>query len=208
MLRDGCVHGKTDLCLTIALDLFAIQCIRMNRIHGSRKFTNMEPDQSTLNQELAELTSEIVSAYVANNKLSASELPDIIASVHAALRGLDEAKAPEPEKLTPIMPIKKTITADFLISLEDGRRYKSLKRHLSGRGLTPAQYRDKWGLARDYPMVAPNYAKQRSELAKALGLGQQRRKRIEAETVAKAPEAPAPRKRGRPRSAPKAVAAE
>ena len=146
-------------------------------------------------QELAELTSEIVSAFVTNNKLSATELPEVIAAVHAALRGLDEKKAPEPEKLNPIVPIKKSITPDYLISLEDGRRYKSLKRHLSGRGLTPIQYREKWGLARAYPMVAPNYAKQRSELAKALGLGQQRRKKVEAP-----PPPPAPKKRGRPKA--------
>lgn len=157
----------------------------------------MEPSAETSTQELAELTSEIVSAFVSNNKLTASELPEIIATVHSALRSLGEKKAPEPERLTPIVPIKKTITPDYLISLEDGRRYKSLKRHLSGRGLTPAEYREKWGLARDYPMVAPNYAKQRSELAKALGLGQQRRKKAE-----KPAEAPAPKRRGRPKAAP------
>lgn len=155
----------------------------------------METPTDTSAQELAELTSDIVSAFVANNKVAATELPEVIASVHKALRDLSEQKAPEPEKLTPIVPIKKTITADYLISLEDGRRYKSLKRHLSGRGLTPAEYREKWGLARDYPMVAPNYAKQRSELAKALGLGQQRRKKVE-----KPVEAPAPRRRGRPKA--------
>lgn len=157
--------------------------------------------QPSHDQDLAELTSEIVSAYVTNNKLSPTELSDIIGSVHSALRGLAETKAPEPEKLVPIVPIKKSITPDFLISLEDGRRYKSLKRHLSGRGLTPAEYREKWGLARDYPMVAPNYAKQRSELAKSLGLGQQRRKKAESAPV-EAPAAPAaPKKRGRPKIA-------
>lgn len=153
-------------------------------------------------QELVELTSEIVSAYVTNNKVASSELPGMIESVHAALRGLDEKKPAEPEKLTPIVPIKKTITQDYLISLEDGRHYKSLKRHLSGRGLTPVEYREKWGLARDYPMVAPSYAKQRSELAKALGLGQQRRKKVEPAPMSE-PAAP-PRRRGRPKSAAKA----
>jgi len=155
----------------------------------------IETPSETSPQELIELTSEIVSAFVANNKLTSNELPEIIATVHAALRDLNEKKAPEPEKLTPIVPIKKTITPDYLISLEDGRRYKSLKRHLSGRGLTPTEYREKWGLARDYPMVAPNYAKQRSELAKALGLGQQRRKSLE-----KAAGTPAPKRRGRPKA--------
>lgn len=159
----------------------------------------MDANTDTLPQELTELTSEIVSAYVTNNKIPSSELPEIIASVHAALRGLGETKVPEPEKLVPLVPIKKSITPDYLISLEDGRRYKSLKRHLSGRGLTPAEYRDKWGLARDYPMVAPNYAKQRSELAKALGLGQQRRKKVEE--PAPVAEKPAPKRRGRPKAA-------
>src|ERR671916_686083 len=105
--------------------------------------------------------------------------PDItalIASVHQALQSLSAPPQAEPEKREPLVSIKKSITPDFLISLEDGRRYKSLKRHLAGRGLTPEQYREKWGLPRDYPMVAPNYAKQRSELARASGLGQLRRK--------------------------------
>jgi predicted transcriptional regulator len=161
----------------------------------------MEADTDIQPQELVELTSEIVSAYVANNKIPTAELPEVIASVHTALRKLDEKKPPEPEKPTPLMPIKKTLTADYLISLEDGRRYKSLKRHLSGRGLTPAEYREKWGLPKDYPMVAPNYAKQRSELAKALGLGQQRRKKVEA---AAAEPAAAPKRRGRPKADAKA----
>jgi predicted transcriptional regulator len=158
-------------------------------------------------QDLVELTSEIVSAYVTHNKVSSEDLPSVITSVHSALQGLDQEKQREPEKPTPMVPIKRSITPDYLISLEDGRRYKSLKRHLSGRGLTPQQYREKWGLAKDYPMVAPNYAQQRSELAKALGLGQQRRKRP-TDTPPPAPPpateaegGPPPRRRGRPRSA-------
>jgi predicted transcriptional regulator len=158
-------------------------------------------------QDLVELTSEIVSAYVTHNKVSSEDLPSVITSVHSALQGLDQEKQREPEKPTPMVPIKRSITPDYLISLEDGRRYKSLKRHLSGRGLTPQQYREKWGLAKDYPMVAPNYAQQRSELAKALGLGQQRRKRPTdtpppaAAPTTEAEGAPPPRRRGRPRSA-------
>lgn len=131
--------------------------------------------------ELAALTSQIVSAFVAQHKLGTGELPDLISSVHGALAGLGREIAPEPERPTPMMPIKKTVTDDYLISLEDGRHYKSLKRHLSGRGLTPASYREKWGLPRDYPMVAPAYARRRSELAKSLGLGQQRRKAAAAD---------------------------
>ena len=158
-------------------------------------------------QDLVELTSEIVSAYVTHNKVSSEDLPGVITSVHLALQGLDQEKQREPEKPTPMVPIKRSITPDYLISLEDGRRYKSLKRHLSGRGLTPQQYREKWGLAKDYPMVAPNYAQQRSELAKALGLGQQRRKRPTdtpppaTAATTEAEGAPPPRRRGRPRSA-------
>jgi predicted transcriptional regulator len=124
--------------------------------------------------DLASLTADIVSAYVMKNAISRSDLPNVIASVHAALQNLRRV-APEPEKLEPRVPIKKSITPDYLISLEDGRRYKTLRRHLTGRGLTPEAYREKWGLPRDYPMVAPNYAKQRSDLAKALGLGQARK---------------------------------
>ncbi|HEV7873587.1 MAG TPA: MucR family transcriptional regulator [Enterovirga sp.] len=167
----------------------------------------MDSSPELPSQDLVELTSEIVSAYVTHNKVSSEDLPGVITSVHGALQGLDKAKQREPEKPTPMVPIKKSITADYLISLEDGKRYKSLKRHLSGRGLTPPQYREKWGLPKDYPMVAPNYAQQRSELAKALGLGQQRRKRptdtppAEAAQPAAGEEgAPAPRRRGRPRA--------
>jgi predicted transcriptional regulator len=118
-----------------------------------------------------ELAGDIVSAYVANNSVQVSDLPSLIESVHSALRETAEGK-PEPEPLTPPVPINRTIHGDYIISLEDGRRYKSLKRHLSSRGLTPEQYRQKWGLRPDYPMVAPSYSKARSELAKALGLGQ------------------------------------
>jgi predicted transcriptional regulator len=124
------------------------------------------------------LTAEIVSAYVANNALASRDLAALIVSVHGALSTLGSPPArPEAEKPAPAVPIRKSITPDHLISLEDGRRYKSLRRHLAGRGLTPEQYRVKWSLPGDYPMVAANYAKQRSELAKASGLGGRRRKR-------------------------------
>ena len=117
------------------------------------------------------LSAEIVSAYVAKNHIQTSEISQLIASVHDALRNVTRP-APQPEKHEPLVPINKTIRPDYIISLEDGRQYKSLKRHLSSRGLTPEQYRKKWGLRPDYPMVAANYAKARSELAKAIGLGQ------------------------------------
>src|ERR671913_226872 len=140
-----------------------------------------------ISPDYTSLTADVVSAFVSHNSVRAADLPDLIASVHAALQSLKAPQQAEPEKREPPVSIRKSITPDFLISLEDGRRYKSLKRHLTGRGLTPEQYREKWGLARDYPMVAPNYAKQRSDLAKALGLGQLRRNRA----AGSAPEAQA-----------------
>src|SRR5215208_982862 len=120
--------------------------------------------------DLVNVSAEIVSAYVAKNHIQTSET-QLIASVHEALRNVAKP-APEPEKHEPPVPINKTIRPDYIISLEDGRQYKSLKRHLSSRGLTPEQYRKKWGLRTDSPMVSANYAKTRSELAKVIGLGQ------------------------------------
>ncbi|MEH3143921.1 MAG: MucR family transcriptional regulator [Methylobacterium frigidaeris] len=118
------------------------------------------------------LVSDIVSAYVANNSVPAGELAGLIQGVHEALAKLGAGPSPADEKPVPPVPVRKTITPDYLISLEDGQRYRTLKRHLAGRGLTPEQYRRKWGLPPDYPMVAANYAAQRSELAKSIGLGQ------------------------------------
>lgn len=123
-----------------------------------------------------ELTAEVVAAYVAHNAVQRNDIPALIASVHASLAGLSRTAAPaQSERPVPPVPVKKSIGDDYIVSMEDGRRYKSLKRHLSGRGLTPEQYREKWGLPIDYPMVAPSYARQRSELAKSMGLGRQRR---------------------------------
>jgi predicted transcriptional regulator len=126
-----------------------------------------------------ELAADIVSAYVSNNSVPAGDLPGLISQVHLALarvgNGAAEASAEAPK---PAIAIKKSITPDYIICLEDGKKFKSLKRHLRTQyNLTPEQYREKWGLAPDYPMVAPNYAKARSDLAKEMGLGQQRRKR-------------------------------
>ena len=124
-----------------------------------------------------DLAAGIVSAYVAKNAVPVAELPSFLASVHAALESVARGRATQPAKeLHPAVPIKKSITPDFLISLEDGKRYKSLRRHLrTSYNMTPEQYRAKWGLPADYPMVAPNYAKARSELAKTMGLGQKRK---------------------------------
>ena len=126
-----------------------------------------------------DLTASIVSAYVGNNPTPAAELPALISQIHAALvrvsSGRPEASQ-EPTK--PAVSVKKSMTADYLVCLEDGKRFKSLKRHLRTQySMTPEQYREKWGLPADYPMVAPNYAVARSQLAKKMGLGQQRRRR-------------------------------
>src|SRR3954463_5562927 len=123
-----------------------------------------------------ELAVDLFSASASHNPLPASDLPSLIEAVHAALRqvGGEKAEQPPEEPPRPAVPIRKSITPDRLISLEDGRPYQSLKRHLAARGLTPEAYRAKWGLPPSYPMVAPNYAQRRSELAKSLGLGQRR----------------------------------
>ena len=134
----------------------------------------MSLNDTTKSTDLLTLASDIVSAYVANNSLSRPDLPALIASVHAALQNLGTPPAQAPQRHDPPVSIKKSVTPDYLISLEDGKQYKSLKRHLRGRGLTPEQYRERWGLPFDYPMVAPNSAKQRSELAIKIGLGQKR----------------------------------
>ncbi len=122
---------------------------------------------------LAEMTSEVVAAYIGQNHVQPGELPALIASVHDAFTNLDKPLAPEKaaEPLVAPVSIKKSITDGYLISMEDGKQYKTLKRHISTRGLTPEQYRAKWGLPHDYPMVAPAYAAHRSALAKSFGLG-------------------------------------
>ncbi len=140
----------------------------------------MMSDVDTQDQEpgeLVTLTADIVSAYVSKNSVPVADLGSLIAAVHASLERVAAPPAPEPEKPTPPVPIRKTVTPDYIISLEDGKPYKSLKRHLTTRGLSPEQYRQKWGLPHDYPMVAATYAAQRSELAKSSGLGQQRKNR-------------------------------
>src|SRR5687768_14644625 len=127
-----------------------------------------------------ELAAEIVSAYVANNSLSRIELPGLLGAVHDALSRTGTGKIEEPAPpLTPAVPIRKSVAPDYIVCLDDGKKFKSLKRHLrTAYGLTPEQYREKWHLPVDYPMVAPNYAKARSELAKEMGLGQQRKKAV------------------------------
>lgn len=120
------------------------------------------------------LTSQIVSAFVSKNNIPASDIPSLIKSVHQSLATLGQAEesAQPPAELKPAVPVKKSVTADYIVCLEDGKKLKMLKRHLaSSYGMTPDEYRAKWGLPSDYPMVAPNYAKARSDLALKLGLG-------------------------------------
>ena len=128
-----------------------------------------------------ELTADIVSAYVSNNSVPSTDIPNLIGQIYAALKrvsGGQVTAATEP--LKPAVPIKRSVTAEYIVCLEDGQKFKSLKRHLRTRyNMTPDQYREKWGLTPDYSMVAPNYAAARSQLAKQMGLGQQRRRRKE-----------------------------
>ncbi len=147
------------------------------------------------------LASEIVSAYVSNNAVPVLELPALIGAVHQALQQISSpapaAKAEEAP--TPAVPVRKSVTPDYIVCLEDGKKFKSLKRHLRTRyDMTPEQYRARWGLPADYPMVAPNYAAARSELAKSMGLGAQRRKAAE-------PQDPEPASPAKPKRARKAA---
>jgi predicted transcriptional regulator len=148
-----------------------------------RTLANIDIDDKTA----IELTADIVSAYVGNNPLPASGLPDLIASVSASVRKLTGVVAKESPSLTPAVNPKRSVFPDHIICLEDGKKFKSLKRHLStDHGLTPDEYRAKWGLSPDYPMVAPNYSATRSALAKSSGLGRK--------PVAAAPAKPTKRK--------------
>jgi predicted transcriptional regulator len=125
-----------------------------------------------------ELAAKVVAAYVSNNPLPRSDLPDLILAVHSSLARLEsepEPALPQAEAKPPAVPTRRSITPDYLICLEDGKRFKSLRRHLGLHGLTPQQYREKWKLPSNYPMVAPNYAAQRSALARKIGLGQKRK---------------------------------
>jgi predicted transcriptional regulator len=126
-----------------------------------------------------ELTADIVSAYVSNNTVSASDIPGLINQIHSALMRVSSGSVEiSIEPLKPAISVKKSITPEYIVCLEDGKKFKSLKRHLRTQyNMTPEQYREKWDLPADYPMVAPNYAQARSQLAKQMGLGQQRRRR-------------------------------
>ena len=148
--------------------------------------------EDALRSNVLGLTAQIVSAHISNNPVDPNELPGLIQEVYRALSGAGQAQI-QPDKPQPAVPVKKSVFPDYIVCLEDGKKLKMLKRHLQTRyGMTSEQYRERWGLPHDYPMVAPNYAERRSVLAKEIGLG---RKPVAA---APAP-VPTPRKAGRPR---------
>lgn len=151
---------------------------------------------SDINKNVLTLTADIVSSYVARNSVTISDLPLLIGETHAAIAKLGQAVDSVPDiPRHPATSVKKSITPEYLICLDDGKKFKSLKRHLTMLGMTPDQYRKKWDLPADYPMVAPAYAEQRSALAKAIGLGRK------AKQVEPQPEPPVKAKRGRPAKA-------
>jgi predicted transcriptional regulator len=133
--------------------------------------------EQTKPSEILSLTSNIVAAHVSNNSVAVADLPNLIKEVYQTLAAMGGAAQPAEERPTPVVPIKKSVTPDFIICLEDGKKLKMLKRHLkTAYNMTPEEYREKWGLPPDYPMVAPNYARQRSKLAKQIGLGTRARR--------------------------------
>jgi predicted transcriptional regulator len=158
--------------------------------------------EETSRTDFLSLTAEIVSAFVINNSLPQAELGSLLGAVHEALIRIGAGRPGEPAAaLIPAVSVKRSVTPDFILCLEDGKRFKSLKRHLrTAYGMTPEQYRAKWGLPQDYPMVAPNYARARSDLAKEMGLGQQR-ERIAAKAATTSVKVAAPRK-GRSKKTP------
>jgi predicted transcriptional regulator len=142
--------------------------LRFSQINGQQD--NMTEESP--NVDLLGLTTEIVAAHVANNTVPASELPGLISQVYSALATVGAAPEPVAEKPQPAVPVRKSVHPDYIVCLEDGKKLKMLKRHLmTAYNLTPDEYRERWNLPADYPMVAPNYARQRSRLAKEIGLG-------------------------------------
>ena len=156
--------------------------IIVNLVQKGKHMSENEAPENISKEQLLEMTTEIVSAYVGNNTIAAGELNELIVSIHDSLHNLTNGGVEvEPEPIKPAVPVRRSVTPDYLICLEDGKRLKMLKRHLrTTYGLSPDDYRAKWGLPADYPMVAPNYAQQRSEFAKKIGLGkvgQEKRRR-------------------------------
>lgn len=155
--------------------------LNVNRFYIRKRYLKEQDaamsDQAKLD-ELLSLTTNIVAAHVSNNSVAVTDLPRLIRDVHDTLSNVGNAADRAPERPTPVVPLKKSITPDYIVCLEDGKKLKMLKRHLkTAYDMSPEEYRERWGLPIDYPMVAPNYAKQRSKLAKQIGLGTRDRRR-------------------------------
>jgi len=134
-------------------------------------------DNESAEDTLLTLTADIVAAHVSNNSVAVNDLPNLIQNVHAALTGISSQSAAPEARPEPKVPIRSSVKPEYIVCLEDGKRQKMLKRHLmTNHNMTPAEYRAKWGLPADYPMVAPNYAEQRRTLAKSIGLGTKRKR--------------------------------
>jgi predicted transcriptional regulator len=174
-------YAAFQLSIKAARLLFQIAPIRLKSVQNGWEDRSQMQISNSVERTPIELVGDIVSAYAAHNSVQRSELIGLIGSVHAVLAKLASQSSTsgevEPEPQTPAVPIRKPITPEYLICLDDGRRLKTLKRHLNELGMTPEQYRKKWNLPDTYPMVAPNYSDQRSKLAKQMGLGQVPRKR-------------------------------
>ena len=148
---------------------------KVNAVQNSRLRKGEAMPEEKNGKELLELTEKIVSAHVANNSVAAADLPNLIRAVYAALDNV-RTRAGTPSLPEPVVPIKRSVTPNFIVCLEDGTKFKMLKRHLkTDHNMTPKEYRERWGLPSDYPMTAPNYAKARSALAKKIGLGRKRK---------------------------------
>ena len=165
------------------LDLNWANALRQGGVGTSRNSREIRPNmaENSGDSSYIQLTADIVSAYVSHNTVASAEIPNLIAQVYSALMRISSGQvAPPAEPLKPAVAVKRSVTPEYIVCLEDGKKFKSLKRHLRTQyGITPEQYREKWGLPPDYPMVAPNYAAARTQLAKQMGLGQQRRRRRE-----------------------------
>ena len=189
----------TLYCLTQVNDCVIIRLALTASLYLTSSLESIVPmsdSSSPASPDLLRLSAQIVSAHVANNAVPANGMPSLIRSVYAALAGVEQPVADEPEPQQPAVPIKRSVFPDYIVCLEDGKKLKTLKRHLQAHfGLTPETYRAKWGLPRDYPMVAPDYAMQRSTLAKQFGLGRQ------SKVEAPVPQVFPAKKRGRPAKA-------
>lgn len=146
-----------------------------NKVKSELKVMSDQVDENQFSGDIIGLTADIVTAYVSNNEVKSEQLPGLIKTVFEAIQNLNNDTVVDEEDLKPAVPVKKSYTNDYIICLEDGKKLKMLKRYLRSRyDMTPEEYRAKWNLSADYPMVAPNYAKKRSEFAKKIGLGKKR----------------------------------